>query len=245
MRRILPVVFVAGAVLVSACGAGAFAGRAKMAEANGQVPGAPSYSQSETIIVTGAATFSAEDAKGDILVSRNPDDKKKIEKTVAPPAPKNSATIIAKANSEFGKPAVLPLPDGSKGEVTLSEPKYFKADPLGFPEFGKYPDDRGAYFMITVKNTSTAPISVKDLRIVGKTSNTKAPICRDLLGDDGDVTLLGAVDPDTWETLDAIAPGASARFKWGVVCQTAKGKTLSLEVNIGLAKPKIYSTTMP
>ena len=244
MRRILPVAVVAAGLLVSACGAGAFQKRAELDAANGNGAG-PSYSQSETIILTAPPTINTETVQATVLVSRNPDDKKKIDKTVAPKAPKNSATIVAAANSEFGKPAVLPLPDGNKAQVTLSAPKYFKADKLGFPEFGRYEDDRAVYFMVTVNNTSSEPISVKDMQIIGKTSNAKAPICRGLQGDDGTVTLIGTKDPDTWEAIDSLDPGKSARFQWGVVCETPKGKTLSLEVSVSGGKPKIYNTTMP
>lgn len=245
MRRILPVAVVAAGIVLSACGTGAFAGRAKLAEANGQLPGRPSYSQSETIVFTAPPTIDTSTVKSTVVITRDPDVQKQVNKTVAPPIPKNSATIIAKADSEFGKPAALPLPGDKQALVTLTAPKYFKPNTLGFPEFGKYPEDRAAYFMVTVKNTSDESISVKDMIIQGKTTNLKAPICRDLLGDDGNVMLAGAMDPDTWETFDSIAPGASARFQWGVVCRTSKGKTLSLEVQVGQGKAKIYQTTMP
>lgn len=245
MRRILPVAVVAAGIVLSACGAGAFEGRAKLIAANGVRPGESSYSQSATIILTAPPTIDIATVQSTVLISRDPKEAIKIKRTVAPPIPKNTATIIAKADSEFNKPAVLPLPNNKQGQVTLTTPKYFKPNTLGFPEFGKYPDDRAAYFMVTVKNTSDEPISVKDMKIQGKTSNTKAPICRDLLGDDGNVMLAGAMDPDTWEVFDSINPGASARFQWGVVCQTPKGKTLSLEVQVGTTKPKIYQTTMP
>ncbi len=245
MRRILPVAVVAASIALSACGAGAFYGRAKLMEKNGIRPGESSYSQSATIILTAPPTIDIATVQSTVLISRDPEEAKKIRRTVAPPIPKNSATIIAKADSEFNKPAVLPLPDGEDAALTLSTPKYFKPNTLGFPEFGKYPDDRAVYFMITVKNTSSAAISVKDMKVSGKTTNVSAPVCRDLQGDDGVVSLLGAVDPDTWEPWDSLAPGATARFQWGVVCQTPKGKKLSLEVQVGTAKPKIYQTTMP
>lgn len=244
MRRILPVAVVVGGLLISACGAGAFAKRAEQASAGGS-GGRPNYTQTATIVLTAPPTIDTATVQATVVVSRNPADQKKINRTVAPPIPKNTATILAKSDSEFNKPAVLPLPDGNKAQVILSTPKSFKADPLGFPEFGKYKDDRAVYFMVTVNNTTSEEISVKDLKIVGKTSNAAAPICRDLQGDDGKVSLLGAVDPDTWEAFDSIKPGASARFQWGVVCQTPKGKTLSLEVSVGTGKPKIYDTTMP
>ena len=147
-------------------------------------------------------------------------------------------------SSEFNKPAVLVLPDGTKIQLTVGTPKYFNANPLGFPEFGKYPDDRAVHFTVTVKNTAAAVVSVKDMKIAGKTTNAKAPICRDLLGGDGVIDLFGAVDEDG-NSLDSLAPGKSASFDWGVVCETPKGKTLSLEVGVGTAKPKIYDTTMP
>lgn len=243
MRRILPVAVVVGGLLISACGAGAFAKRAE--QANAQSGGRPDYTQTATIVLTAPPTIDTSTVQATVLVSRNPTDQAKINKTVAPPIPKNTATILAKSDSEFNKPAILPLPDGNKAQVILSTPKSFNANPLGFPEFGKYKDDRAVYFMVTVNNTASEEISVKDLKIAGKTSNTAAPICRDLQGDDGVVSLLGAVDPDTWEAFDSIKPGTSVRFQWGVVCQTPKGKKLSLEVSVGLGKPKIYDTTMP
>lgn len=243
MRRILPVAVVAAGLLVSACGAGAFQKRAELDSANGNGAG-PSYSQSETIILTAPPTINTETVQSTVLVSRNPSASALIERTYQPPIPKNSATVLAKSDSEFGVPAVLPLPDGNKVQLTLTTPQYFKADSLGFPEFGKYPDDRAVWFSVSVKNTTAESISVKDMKIFGKTSNSKATMCRDLLGGDGKIDLFGAVDEDG-NPLESIAPGKTAKFDWGVVCRTLRGKTLSLEVQVGQAKPKIYDTVMP
>lgn len=253
MRRILPVAVVAAGLLVSACGAGAFQKRAELEAENGNGAG-PSYSQSETIILTAPPTINSETVASTVLVSRNPSASALIERTYQPTIPNNSATKVAAANSEFGKAVSLKVDAASTVDLTLSAPRMFNPNPLGFPggEFGKNPDaeapkDRAIYFKITVKNTSKSTVSINNMNIEAKTTS-RAPICRHLLGQDDTVISNGVAD-EFLEPYDQVAPGDTVQFGWAVVCQASKGQKLGIEVkffdNTGKAYPKVYNAAMP
>ena len=254
MRRILPVAVVAAGIVLSACGAGAFQGRAKLVEANGQRPGQPSYSQSETIILTAPPTIDVNNIQATATISRDPKTQVLVDKTYQPPIPKNSATVIAKANSEFGKPVNLRVSANDTVALTLTAPKSFIPNELGFPggEYGKNPNktapkDRAIYFTVKVKNTSARTVSINNMNIEVK-AGTLAPICRQLLGGDETVISNGVAD-EFLTPYDSVDPGQTVSFGWAVVCQASKGMNLGIDVKFfdssGKPYPKIYNDTMP
>lgn len=265
MRKTLLAATALVALALSACGGGGDSAApsasasdsmtaSMTASASTSASATVSAKPSETI--TGAATIDANKVKATVKISRDPKLKKLISKSVQPPVPKNTATIVQKANAEFGKAMDLLVPlDVDKGtttkaKVTLFEPTNFvAANWAGFPEYGlgkvaKAPKDRALRFKATINNTTAKEIYFGDMKITGTTATQDANTCRDLLGDDGKNAFYGAMDPNTFETY-RVAPGKSVTLDWALVCQATKGTKMSIAFQVGTAPAKIYATTMP
>lgn len=257
MRKSLVAVTALAALALSACGGGGNSATPTTSTDLGSLTAYPSItSTAKPTTIEGAATVNPDNVSATVVVSRNPSLRTLINKSYQPPVPKNTATIVQKANAEFGKAQTLLVPDldagtTAKAQVTLFAPKNLKitsANAIGFPEFGagkdpNGPDDRAVTFKVTIKNTTTKKLYVGDVKING-TTNSKAPICRELLGGDGVTDLGGPVDPNTGDVYD-LNPGESGTFLAGLVCQAAKGAKMSISFQVGTAKAKIYETTMP
>ena len=257
MRKSLVAVTSLAALALSACGGGGNSAAPTMSTDLGSLTASASItSTAKPTTIEGSATIDPDNVQATVVVSRNPSLKTLISKSYQPPVPKNTATIVQKANAEFGKAVDLLVPldvdagTTTKAKVTLFAPSNFVAKNwAGFPEYGvgkvkSAPKDRALRFKATINNTTAKEIYFGDLKITGTTATKDANTCRDLLGDDGTYAFYGAMDPDTFDTY-RVAPGKSVTVDWALVCQASKGTKMSISFQVGTAKAKIYETVMP
>ena len=260
MRKSLVAATALAALALSACGGGGNSASPSDTTDTATASATASAVITSTVkptTIAGSATFDANKVKATATMTRNKSVAALVSHTIAPPIPKNSATIVQKPNSQFGSPQVLIVPindDGTqtaKAQVSLAQPTNFKPLQLAFPEFGSgkdpsAPTDRALKFNVTIKNTTTKAIYFGDVKIIG-TTNSKAPACRDLLGDDtpagGKTVLAGPTDEDG--NALTLAAGKSVTFDYGLVCQAAKGAKMSLSFQVGTAAPRVYNLQMP
>ena len=114
-----------------------------------------------------------------------------------------------------------PLDLGGGVFVTVSAPTRFT--PTQFMTNINLKPKSANQFNVTIKNDGKTPLDFTSVLLVAESGSN---VCFDVLGD---LDINGA-------PTEALAPGATATFAYGVGCQAAAGEPLSLSVQIGESK---------
>jgi hypothetical protein len=121
----------------------------------------------------------------------------------------------AQASGGFDAPVVTP----DKVSYTLSTPASFT--PGKFAS-GMLPGQINERFNVTVQNGSAADLDLATLIVKGSTTTGD---CVDIF--DGDNQMEGA-------PIEPLAPGASAKFSWGLSCAGKSGEDISVVLSNGV-----------
>jgi hypothetical protein len=121
----------------------------------------------------------------------------------------------AQASGGFDAPVVTP----DKVSYTLSTPASFT--PGKFAS-GMLPGQINERFNVTVQNGSAAELDLATLIVKGSTTTGD---CVDIF--DGDNQMEGA-------PIEPLAPGASAKFSWGLSCAGKSGEDISVVLSNGV-----------
>ena len=135
--------------------------------------------------------------------------------------PKDKSTLVEEAAPVATIAFDTPLDLGGGIFVTVSSPERFT--PTQFMTNIDQKPKSSNKFNVTIKNDGKTPL---DFTTVSLIADSGANVCFDVLGD---LDINGA-------PTEALAPGATTTYTYGVGCQAAAGEPLSLTVQIGTSK---------
>ena len=132
--------------------------------------------------------------------------------------PASETTVVEEAEATATIGFDSPLDLGNGVSITVSTPTSFT--PTIFAS--NYIKGQVAnVFSVDVKNGGTADL---DLSVLSLVVESGTAFCSEVL--DGDSGITGA-------PLEAVAPGASKSFKYGIGCDAKKGAPLNLKITLG------------
>jgi hypothetical protein len=135
--------------------------------------------------------------------------------------PKDKTTLVEESAPVATIAFDTPLDLGGGIFVTVSAPERFT--PTQFMTNIDQKPKSSNKFNVTIKNGGKTPL---DFTTVSLIADSGANVCFDVLGD---LNINGA-------PTEALAPGATASYTYGVGCQASAGDPLSLTVQIGTSK---------